>query len=104
VETKTLIRLLYRRQLHRGTNAFLKKQFDEQNKGHGGSHQAHHTARPAASGPSTPVAHPHALEVASPLYDEMVDSLQREQEHSALLRKQLQDLQLERHQDKLAKR
>lgn len=62
------------------------------------------TVTAAAAAPSTPAAHPQSLEVASPLYDEMVDSLQREQEHSAMLRKQLQDLQLERHQEMLAKR
>jgi hypothetical protein len=33
--------------------------------------------------------------VNSPLYEEMAESLQREQEHTAMLRQQLQEMQLE---------
>ena len=47
---------------------------------------------------STPVHHNHGDEVPSPLlFEEMADSLQREQEHTAMLRQQILDLQFERH-------
>lgn len=45
-------------------------------------------------GGATPVARPRG-EATSPLFEEMAESLQREQEHTAMLRKQLQEMQLE---------
>jgi hypothetical protein len=59
-------------------------------------------ANPRSGGSSTPVplvvttARPRGeVGAASPLYEEMAESLQREQEHTAMLRRQLQEMQLE---------
>jgi hypothetical protein len=45
-----------------------------------------------------------ALDPSSPLFDEMAESLSREQEHTAMLRKQLHELQMEGNKGEFGKR